>query len=60
MVALVIEFSLVVAWFLYLHRCQVRDRERRVRLPRQQLLLHLPPPGEKKSRCAGAKAKQPG
>jgi len=41
MVALVIEFSCVVAWFLWLHRRQVRDRARARRLPWRQLPLEL-------------------
>jgi hypothetical protein len=39
MVALVIEFSCVVAWFLWLHRRQVRDRDRARRVPRRQMQL---------------------
>ena len=41
MVAVVIEFSCVVAWFIWLHRRQVRDRERARRLPRRQMELGL-------------------
>ena len=41
MIALVIEFSCVVLWFLYLHRCQVRDRARARRLPWKQMPLEL-------------------
>ncbi len=39
MVALVIEFSCVVAWFLWLHRQQVRDRARMRRVPLRQMEL---------------------
>jgi hypothetical protein len=41
MVALVIEFCCVVAWFLWLHRRQVRDRERLRRVPRRQMRLEF-------------------
>jgi hypothetical protein len=39
MVALAIEFSCVVAWFLWLHRRQVRDRARARRVPWRQMQL---------------------
>jgi hypothetical protein len=39
MVALAIEFSLVVAWFVWLHRRQVRDRARARRVPLRQMRL---------------------
>ncbi len=39
MLALAIEFSLVVAWFLWLHRRQVRDRTRARRVPWRQMRL---------------------
>lgn len=41
MVALIIEFSLVVAWFLWLHRRQVRDRDKARRVPLRQMRLEL-------------------
>ncbi len=41
MVALIIEFSCVVAWFLWLHHRQVRDRERARRVPLRQMRLPL-------------------
>ncbi len=41
MIALIIEFSCVVLWFLYLHRRQVRDRARARRLPWRQMPLEL-------------------
>ena len=41
MVALVIEFSCVLAWFVWLHRRQVRDRDRARRVPRRQMQLGL-------------------
>lgn len=41
MVALVIEFSCVVVWFLWLHRRQVRDRARARRLPWRQMPLEF-------------------
>jgi hypothetical protein len=41
MVALAIEFSLVVAWFVWLHRRQVRDRARARRVPLRQMRLPL-------------------
>ena len=41
MIALAIEFSCVVAWFLWLHRRQVRDRARAMRVPRRQMELGL-------------------
>ena len=41
MVGLIIEFSLVVGWFVWLHRRQVRDRERARRLRPKQLDLEL-------------------
>ena len=41
MVALAIEFSCVVAWFLWLHRRQVRDRARMRRVPWRQMRLDL-------------------
>lgn len=39
MFGLIIEFSLVVAWFVWLHRRQVRDRDRTRRVPPTQLRL---------------------
>ena len=39
MLALAIEFSAVVAWFLWLHRGQVRDRARARRVPLRQMRL---------------------
>lgn len=39
MLALVIEFSLIVGWFLWLHRRQVRDRTRARRVPLRQMRL---------------------
>ena len=41
MLGLAIEFSFIVAWFLWMHRRQVRDRERARRLPPAQLRLGL-------------------
>jgi len=41
MIALVIEFSCVVAWFVWLHRRQVRDRARARRLPLRQMRLEF-------------------
>jgi hypothetical protein len=41
MVALVIEFSIVVAWFIWLRRRQVRDRTRTRRLPMRQMRLEF-------------------
>ncbi len=41
MLAFAVEFSLVVAWFLWAHRRQVRDRERKRRVPPSQLRLPL-------------------
>lgn len=46
MIALAVEFSLVVAWFLWLYRRQLRDRERQRRLPARQLPLPLEQDGE--------------
>jgi hypothetical protein len=37
MVALVIEFSCVVAWFVWLHRRQMRDRGWARRVPLRQM-----------------------
>lgn len=39
MFALTLEFSLVVAWFIWAHRRQVRDRQRTRRVPPSQLRL---------------------
>jgi hypothetical protein len=39
MVALLIEFSLVAGWFVWLHRRQMRDRERARRVPPRQMRL---------------------
>ncbi len=39
MLALAIEFSLVVVWFLWLYRRQVRERARARRLPLRQMRL---------------------
>jgi hypothetical protein len=39
MVALALEFSFIVAWFLWLHRRQVRDRRRARRVPLRQMRL---------------------
>ncbi len=41
MLGLAIEFSFIVAWFVWLRRRQVRDRERARRLPPSQLRLGL-------------------
>jgi hypothetical protein len=41
MIALAIEFSCVVALFLWLHRRQIRDRDRARRVPRRQMELGL-------------------
>ena len=35
------EFSLIVAWFLWLHRRQKREREKSRRVPLRQLHLDL-------------------
>jgi hypothetical protein len=40
-VGFIIEFSLVVAWFLWLHRRQVREREKSRRVPLRQMHLDL-------------------
>jgi hypothetical protein len=37
--ALVLEISLVVAWFIWAHRRQERDRQRQRRVPAKQLQL---------------------
>ena len=39
MLGLTIEFSLIVAWFLWMHRRQLRDRARARRVPPAQLRL---------------------
>jgi hypothetical protein len=39
--ALAVEICLVAAWFIWAHRRQVRDRERRRRVPATQLRLPL-------------------
>jgi hypothetical protein len=39
--ALAVEFSLVVAWFIWLHRRQVRDRQRKRRGAATQLRLQF-------------------
>ncbi len=41
MIALIIEFSCVVLWFLFLYRRQLRDRARARRLPWRQMPLEL-------------------
>ena len=41
MTGIIIEFSLVVGWFVWMHRRQVRDRERARRLRPRQLDLGL-------------------
>lgn len=41
MVALIIEFSCVVAWFVWLYFRQVRDRDRARRVPLRQLHLRF-------------------
>jgi hypothetical protein len=46
MIALAVEFCLVVAWFIWLYRRQVRDRERQRRVPLRQLRLPLEKDGE--------------
>ena len=46
MVALIIEFSCVVAWFLWLYHRQVRDRERARRVPLRQMRLRFEDEGE--------------
>jgi hypothetical protein len=51
MIALIIEFSCVVLWFLYLHRRQVRDRARARRLPWKQMPLELED-GRKRAQCS--------
>ncbi|MEI9896063.1 MAG: hypothetical protein WDN28_19895 [Chthoniobacter sp.] len=39
MIALAVEFSLVVAWFVWAYRRQVRDRQSKRREPAKQLRL---------------------
>ena len=41
MFALAVEISLVVAWFIWAHRRQMRDERRKQRLPAKQLRLPL-------------------
>ena len=41
MIALAVELSLVVVWFVWLYRRQLRDRDRKRRLPARQLPLPL-------------------
>jgi hypothetical protein len=41
MVGLIIEFTLVVAWFVWLHRRQLRDRDRAQRIRPRQMDLEL-------------------
>lgn len=41
MIALAIEFTCVVAWFVWLHRRQVRDRAQARRVPLQQMRLNF-------------------
>jgi len=41
MVGLIIEFCLVVAWLGWLHRKELRDRDRARRLPPRQMNLNL-------------------
>jgi hypothetical protein len=40
-IALAVEISLVVAWFIWAYRRQERDRQRKLRLPARQLPLPL-------------------
>jgi hypothetical protein len=40
-IALAVEFGLVVAWFVWAYRCQVRDRQRKEQPPAKQLSLPL-------------------
>ncbi|WP_157447608.1 hypothetical protein [Chthoniobacter flavus] len=41
MIALALEFCVVVGWFIWLYRRQIRDRERQRRVPLRQLPLPL-------------------
>jgi hypothetical protein len=41
MVGLIIEFCLVVGWFLWLRRRELRDRDRGRRVPPRQMDLDL-------------------
>jgi hypothetical protein len=40
-IALAVEFSLIIAWFIWAYRRQVRDRDRQRRVPATQLRLPL-------------------